>query len=393
MNWTHYKDLHTKTFSVGEFKIEFLMPIIIEMCFEIRTAKTRDVLKREPIMEKPVVKIETKIDHNYHQLKNDRTTRWERSLSPEYWEYRRKWETYPQNHQVDSFPIHLDIEATSACNLRCRMCPRTEMLEKGNFWKVQHIDYDLYTRLIDEGAEKGLCSIKFNYLGEPLMNPRLVDMVRYAKDEGIVDVMFNTNATTLTEKKSWQLIEAGLDKLFFSFDSPYRDRYNQIRVNADYDEVLNNIKRFMTIRDEIGLVKPFTRVSMVRMKEDDREWDDFKALFEPIVDAVAYVDYIEHINQKSDEEFVRIKPEMKADSSQKKFCCPQLWQRFFVHPDGLVTVCCVDSARSLQVGHIEDRTVEEIWNGPEYQKLRELHATGRIDEIPVCSQCHLARTP
>lgn len=332
---------------------------------------------------------ETKIDHNYHQLPSERTRSWEEILPEAYWEYRRKWEEHPKNHTVEAFPVHLDIEATSNCNLLCTMCPRTEMVENGTFWKVKEFDFDLYARLVDEGAQKGLCSIKFNYLGEPLMNRRLVEMIRYAKDRGVVDVMFNTNATLLTERLARELIGAGLDKLFFSFDSPFREHYNQIRVNANYDKTLRNIKRFMAIREETGSKKPFTRVSMVRMSENEAEWLAFKELFEPIVDAVAWVDYIEHTSQSGTEAKIAA-PKTKGG---KPFCCPQLWQRMFVHPDGVVTVCCVDSARKLTVGNIHNKTVEEIWTGPEYQKLRELHATGRIDEIPECANCHLALTP
>lgn len=332
--------------------------------------------------------VETKVDHNYHQLPSDRTSAWEAAMPPEYWEYRQKWENWPKEHRIDKVPIHLDIEATSNCNLKCTMCPRTEMIDDGTFWDVKNFDFDLYTRLIDEATAKGLCSLKYNYLGEPLMNPRLIEMIRYAKDKGVVDVMFNTNATLLTERIARQLIESGLDKLFFSFDSPYREHYNKIRINAEYDKALRNIKRFMQLRDEMGSVKPFTRVSMVRMEENEHEWQAFKDLFEPIVDAVAYVDYVEHTNRTSDGKTLH---QIGVKSSpETKFCCPQLWQRMFVHPDGVVSVCCVDSARELSVGNIKDRTIEEIWNGPEYQKLRELHATGRIDEIPACANCHLA---
>lgn len=330
--------------------------------------------------------VETKVDHNYHQLPSSQTQTWESTLPPEYWEYRRKWNENPVTLTVEKMPVHLDIEATSNCNLLCTMCPRTDMVNDGTFWSVKNFDYDLFTRLVDEGTANGLCSIKFNYLGEPLMNPHIVDMVRYAKEKGIVDVMFNTNATLLTEKTARQLILAGLDKLFFSFDSPFRDHYNEIRVNANYDKVLRNIRRFKEIRDEMGSVKPFTRVSMVRMKQNEHEWLAFKELFEPLVDAVAFVDYMDHTSQnRSGKMLVQIAP-----VKQKKFCCPQLWQRMFVHPDGVVTVCCVDSARTLQVGDIHNHTIEEIWNGPEYQKLRELHATGRIDEIPACAGCPLA---
>ena len=196
--------------------------------------------------------LETPIDREFHQLPSERRRRWESLLPPEYWEYRDKWEENPKHRVVGAFPIHLDIEATSACNLKCTMCPRTDMIKGGTFWKIQRFDFDTYKRLIDEGVQNGLCSVKYNILGEPTLNPRLIDMIQYAKQAGVLDVMFNTNATRLDEKLSRRLIASGLDQLFFSFDSPERGNFNRIRMGADFDTVLTNIKRFMDLRAEMG---------------------------------------------------------------------------------------------------------------------------------------------
>ena len=338
-------------------------------------------------MKSPSVacEIDTPIDHNFHEVISGSKECWESALSPEYWEYRKKWEENPKNREVGNFPIHMDIEATSSCNLKCIMCPRTDMVNDGTFWKVNTFDINVYKRLVDEGITQGLCSIKFNYLGEPTMNPHLVDMIEYAKQAGIVDVMFNTNATQLTEKLSCRLISSGLDKLFFSFDSPNREQYNEIRIGADFDDVLGNIRQFMNIREQMGSIKPRTRVSMVRMKENEHEWQAFQELFEPIVDVVAYVDYLDHTNQGTSDRTV-----VPLGSRKKKFCCPQLWQRMFVHPDGVVTVCCIDSARTLKVGNVFESSAKEIWQGEPYQKLRDLHASGNFTDIPTCARCPMA---
>lgn len=329
--------------------------------------------------------IETPIDHNFHQLQSKKTAKWEATLPPEYWEYRRKWIEYPQNQFVDSFPIHLDIEATNACNLSCTMCPRTDNVKTDTFWKTQHFDFERYKQMIDEGIKQGLCSIKLNYLGEPLLNPKLIDMITYAKQAGVVDVMFNTNATHLNDKMSRRLIASGLDKLFFSFDSPFREKYNKIRKGADYDSVLTNIKQFMAIRRSLGSVKPFTRVSMVLMKDNQNENQAFQELFEPVVDAVAFVDYLDHSNQNNPERMV-----VPLQTRKKRFCCPQLWQRMFVHPDGVVTVCCIDSERNLKVGNIFEQSIREIWQSEAYNNLRELHKNGQYQQIQTCYDCPLA---
>ena len=330
--------------------------------------------------------VDTPIDHNYHVESNDKVKRWESTLPEEYWDYRRQWENNPKNRVVGKFPIHLDIEATSSCNLKCTMCPRTEMEANGTFWKVQNFDFELYKKLIDEGVKNGLKSVKYNYLGEPLLNPKLFQMIRYAKQAGVIDVMFNTNATYLSAKNAEKLLDSGIDKLFFSFDSPMKERYEKIREGAQFDEVLNNIKRFIKMRNDRGSLKPFTRVSMVLMQENQDEWPKFQALFAPIVDAVAYVDYLDHNGQHNPEKTL-----IDLTARDNRFCCPQLWQRTFVHPDGVATVCCIDSKRELVVGNVHDNTLAEIWTSDAYQRLRYLHQNGRSHEISACAKCPLAK--
>ena len=266
------------------------------------------------------------------------------------------------------------------------MCPRTDLINSGAFWPIQHFDFALYTRLIDEAVPLGLCSIKYNYLGEPTLHPRLIEMIRYAKQAGVIDVMFNTNATRLTDELSRELITSGLDKLFFSFDSPYAEQYNAIRIGADYATVLEKIKRFHAIRAELHSLTPFTRVSMVRMKDNEHDCEAFRALFAPIVEAVAFVDYIQHSGQNNAERMV-----VPLGSRQHKFCCPQLWQRMFIHPDGVVTVCCADSLRDYQVGNIHTQTLQQIWQGEPYQRLRNLHVAGRFEEVAMCANCPSTR--
>ena len=104
------------------------------------------------------------VDPNATYREINTATDWEQYRSPAYWEYRKKWEEYPSKQIVSDFPIHLDIETTNGCNLKCPMCPRTILLQKKSFHKIQFMDFEFYKHLIDQGAQQGLCSIKLNYL-------------------------------------------------------------------------------------------------------------------------------------------------------------------------------------------------------------------------------------
>ena len=163
-------------------------------------------------------------------------------------------------------PVIYNIETTNACNMTCKMCPRTIQMKEGVGYLPENdaeFPMDLYKKIIDEGAENGLCSIKFQYLGEPLADSHIVERIKYAKDKGILDTMFNTNATYLTEEMSHKLLEAGVDDIFFSVDSIIPEKYNKIRIGADYHDVVENIKNFMKIKKEGNYKHVQTRVSMV----------------------------------------------------------------------------------------------------------------------------------
>ena len=93
--------------------------------------------------------------------------------------------------------------------------------------------WELYTRIIDEARELGVYSVKLSWRGEPLLNGRIVDMVRYAKSKGIKEVAFLTNAEFLNKKMAEELVDSGLDWLSVSADG-VGAIYNEIRHPASF---------------------------------------------------------------------------------------------------------------------------------------------------------------
>lgn len=311
----------------------------------------------------------------YHEINNEVTKKWESNRSEKYKEYRRKWVENPMNFILENAPLHIDIEPTSACNLKCSMCPRTILTQSGNQnLKISTMSMDTFKKIIDEAVEIGVYSIKLNFRGEPLVHPNIVDMVKYAKEKGIEDVMFNTNAVLLNENMSKRLIEAGLDKIFFSFDSPHKEEYEKIRVGANFEETLNNIKKFVKIRDELGQDTPLTRVSMVLMDINRNEYQEFVDLFKESVDVIVCLDYEDYTKEKIQE-------------YNSEFACSQLWQRMIILADGDVLACCEDWKKENIVGNINKDRIKNIWQNEKYKYIRKLHKDGEYNRIDICSKC------
>ncbi len=303
---------------------------------------------------------------------------WELARGPEYWEYRRKWEEYPKKMYHGDFPIHLDIETTNACNLKCPMCPRTIMaLDKVG--KVGYMDFAFYKSLIDQGAENGLCSVKLSYLGEPLIHPDVVKQVEYAKEKRVIEVMFNTNAVALTEELSRRLLDAGLDSIFFSIDYTSPGKYNKVRVGADFHQVVRNVKKFVELRNKLGYKHVQTRISMVRMDHTREELKNYKKFgFEELgVDGVGWGELAEY----------PLKEDKYPQYFNPGFVCAQLFHRMFIMWDGVVTPCCVDNDRELVVGNARKEKLKDIWLNEKYEELRRIHIEGRYYEISLCRKC------
>ena len=320
---------------------------------------------------------------SYFEIVNQGTVNWRDHRDAAYWEYRRKWQEYPVKRYHGDFPLHIDIDLTNACNLKCIMCPRTHYIESHNKnWspdgKIGFMTAKLFHRVVDQAAAEGAYSIKLNYLGEPLLHPRVVELIDLAARRGLW-VMMNTNAVLLSEEMSARLIGAGLSDIFFSVDSPYPREYERIRVGAKFDQVIDNIRKFVQVKNRLGAHHIQTRASMVLDSgpEARQTIDDYKNLFTDLGVAEIGFGLPSEMNLDYWKEYGRI----------PGFVCADPYNRLFVYWDGLVGPCCGHWERGYVMGDANTENIKDIWVGRRYRLLREIHEQGRYDRIPICREC------
>lgn len=291
------------------------------------------------------------------------------SREPRYVEYRRRWMENPCNFVVGDFPVHLDIEATNRCNLVCTFCDKLPYLKPEDFG---FLDFDLFKRIMDEGSEKNLCGLKLSYRGEPLLHPRLADMVGYAKKKGLLDVYFNTNAMLLSEAKARALIEAGLDRISVSMEGVDPAAYERERIGADFDVVKRNLERLLNLRAQSGLTYPLVRLQTVALPGIDL--NEYARYWSAYADETAAIDYKEANDRNTS---------LVAED----WACPQLWQRMTIEWDGRIMPCNNDDYRYLSPGNVAAMSVMECWQSPVVQSARELHMHGCSHELLSCNGC------
>lgn len=316
-----------------------------------------------------------KINHDYFSL----STKWENIKYFLHQEYilshlidRIKWHYYPKYFIVPSFPTHLEIEASSACQMRCPMCKTTEMVKMGiKFFGF--MDFELYKKIIDECANEPLYSIKLSWRGEPLLNPNIAEMVSYAKKKGIKDVAFLSNGERLNPKLIEELVDAGLDWISISFDG-MGDVYNKIRQPAIFEETVEKIKYIRQYREKMNSKKPLIRIQSVHSAIRGKELE-FLKLWDGIADRV---NFIADQKRSMDQKDYRHDP---------YYICPSPWQRMCISRDGKVVQCYSDYMEGNILGNVNEKSLKEIWHDRPLNELRQLMKNGKRLATKPCMTC------
>ncbi|QCO07169.1 radical SAM/SPASM domain-containing protein [Azospirillum argentinense] len=293
----------------------------------------------------------------------------------EYAENRLQWTNFPHEKRVADYPLHVDLELASICNLRCPMCYTisAHFRERVN---ARLMDFGLFTRLVDECAAGGVYSIRLSLRGEAFLHPRIVDCVRYAKQKGIREVSTLTNGIRLDGALFQELMEAGLDWITVSIDG-VGPVYEKIRRPARFDDMVAKLTEFARLRREAGSVKPAIKVQSILPAIAEKP-EEFYSIFAPITDLVSANPLIDFMQDKA--ELPKI----------PDFSCPQIYQRLVVGADGTCMMCANDESQEIVVGDANRQTLHEIWHGPEMTRIRGLHAQHEgCAALKPCANCYL----
>ena len=319
---------------------------------------------------------------------------WKKEQPDSYIKYRKAWMSRPENKEPGEFPLALNIEVTTNCNLACTFCWHKELKNDEKF----NMDFSLFKKIIDEASSHKIPSVNLNGLGEPMLHPDLMKMIKYCKDKGIPEVQFHTNATIMNEKLATSLIEAGLDNIIFSLDSPDKETYEAMRIKASFDSVQKNVHTFLDVKNSLNKIKPFVRVTMVLTDKTTKQVEDFVQKWTSKVDSITVQDMLYASNSDAGNEVEgKFKSEEKSridiNSSaildfQKEnnigFVCPYLYQSLKIKSSGKVQACSPREAPTL--GYVSD-TLKTIWDGNNINRIRKLHEKGEWMSVPQCAGC------
>ncbi len=276
-------------------------------------------------------------------------------------------------------PIRLWIEPTNYCNLKCVMCLNKDLAKSERGF----MDFNVFKKIVEE-ASLFAHDINLFHRGESLLHPEIFRMIKYTKEKGLY-TRLNTNATLLNEERSRQILDSGLDCLSFSFDGYEKEIYEDIRIGANFDETLNNILGFLSMKKKLDKGAPYTTFTIIEFS--DYSSDEKKGKIKK--------EFMKRFNSLPLERFVVRKPHNwaggydmeESNYSNGSISCTFPWYSSTIFWDGSVLPCPQDFHGKLTLGNIKDSSLLKIWNGSEEILLRENLIGQQYKNVLPCARC------
>ena len=328
--------------------------------------------------------------------------------------------------QMPDFPTQLYIEVTNYCNSLCASCPLTY----NHFLPHEpkhHMSWENFRRVVDQFPQ--LERVVLHGIGEPLLNKDLPRFIAHLKERGS-EVLFNTNAILLDQKRGDSLVEAGLDELRVSLDAVTPKLYAQLRGVDRLPQVIRNLNKFVARHG--GRARPKISLWWVAMQANLLQMPDFVRLAaelgitEVYLQRLVYFGGGEQIGENTtmtaeqslhamlEQQQARLVSECETLAADLGVAfrasgmttpsesistngqhpwqgCMRPWILMYITANGTVLPCCispfaVQDYSQIMLGNILDHPVTEVWNGKSYQKLR----SAVLSEAPApwpCQYC------
>ncbi len=282
------------------------------------------------------------------------------------------------NDNLNIFPPKLILESTNICNAACTMCLYPKMIRRKGM-----MSFELFKKIIDEySTSTATRRVQMNNIGEPLLDPLLIEKIKYAKEKGVVQVFCFSNGSLLNKKTSEDLIDSGLDYLIISLDGTNRESYEKIRINLKFNEVIENVRNFLIIREKKRANKPKIELHVTISDENRLEEKKFVKKMRGLADYVS----IAHAHNWAGQREIKNADVIQKSNKTDLAPCTNLWSELTILWDGRVALCCLDYEGKLILGDINEESLKNIWNGKRIQAIRQSQLKSQFNQ-DLCKTC------
>jgi radical SAM protein with 4Fe4S-binding SPASM domain len=301
-------------------------------------------------------------------------------------------------------PVIFNIETTNACNMRCKMCPRTTMMTR----KIETLDMDTFERIVSQvkphsqqqwAAWQSFAEGKYGVdregmgenhfflhilpkvlilhgFGDPLLDRKMPERIKKLSEEGF-ETYFSCNPVNIDVEKNVEMFRNGLGYVKYSIDSVDDFVQKEIRGRAsDFTQGYEKILRLLEEKDKRNYQTKIV-ITMIALEQakGQEEFEKLKAAFEG-TDVYIYL-------KSLDQQWYLDEQEQMNSIHWLEFC-QFPWSSMTIKSNGEVAMCGQDYNNEIIFGDAKEESLYDIWNGQKYAEFREHHV--RVEPKLRCTE-------
>ncbi len=291
-----------------------------------------------------------------------------------------------------NLPLHLHVELTNYCPLRCPVCPTgARTLTR----PPRAMEVELFERLMAKLGPTLLTMTLWGW-GEPLLHPRLRDILRIASQYPVATFLSTSSRKLSDEAIIEALLEFPPTHLIVAVDGLDDETNTQFRVGAQLEPMLAGVRRLADLKRASGRSFPILHMRSIVMSHNQHQLPllpPFAAMhgFDVLtVRTLSLVDDLEQTHKR----FVPDSADLRAYDydegeriHQSGFVCTQPFWFPAVYADGTVVACEQDYNAQRPFGVLtEDTRFSEIWSSAQARDVRKA-IRDNPESLSFCRSC------
>ena len=297
-----------------------------------------------------------------------------------------------------SWPLHIHIELTNYCNLKCIVCPTgTGTLTR----KPMAMDPVLYERLLSEVGPYLLTASLWGW-GEPLLHPELADILRITQKYDFATFL-STNGQNLDDDNVLQaLIRYPPTYLIVCLDGLTDETNSVFRVGSKLQPALTGVQRLARIKQQKGLQLPILQLRFIVMKHNEHEVPQIPAFakknqFDQLtIRSLSIIDAPEDTHRSlipNDEKYRGYSYTGNRRTGRTDFVCEKAFVFPGVFADGTVVACDQDCNAQQPYGSLAGgASFASIWCSERAAKVRQT-IRDNSGQFSYCNNCPFKDRP
>ena len=259
------------------------------------------------------------------------------------------------------------IETSLACDLRCPECAiGGKLIDR----RPGFMDLRRFRRIVDK-VRPFAEYIYLHIWGEPMLNPEIIPMIRYASAHARTNI--STNGMSMTEALAEAVITSGVSDLLVSIDGVSQESYGAYRVGGEVEKAFAALEMLQRANVRHGSkVAIMPQFIVFRHNQHEREpfRERCRALgLEPTFKA-PYLRSDSRFEPGDDPAYQRPRyPDLEM-LRQAMSGCPDPREVCTILNDGSVVACCYDHNGQTSFGSIFDHDLLELWNSHRFRQFR-----------------------